>query len=170
MAPAGMLAVSAPSLGTLMVNRTVVLPGNTVAAVTVLPAMPLNIKSPGWTDAGAIGSLKFTSYENGPGNVNTPPTGGTVETTWSSRVSYRNVPVNAATGSPAAALAKAPAATFIVWSPWAVTGLVLKVNVVVVVPAVYATLVAGSPLTVKSLASNVTGFIGSETFTVNTVG
>src|SRR5215813_3484936 len=169
MAPAGMLAVSVPSLGTLRVKRTVVLPGNTLAAVTVLPAMPLNIKSPSWTDAGLIGSLKVTSYVNGPGNVNTPPTGGTVATTWSSRVSYRNVPVNAATGSPAARLVKAPAATFIVWSPWVVTGLLLKLNVVVV-PSAYAKLVAGVPLTVKSLACNDAGFIGSETFTVNTVG
>ena len=55
MAPAGMMAVSAPSIGMLMVNRTAVLPGNTLAAITVLPAMPLNCKSPSWTDAGLIG-------------------------------------------------------------------------------------------------------------------
>ena len=61
MAPAGMLAVSAPSAGTLMVKRTVVLPGNALAAVTALPAMPVNCKSPIWTDAGLIGSLKVTS-------------------------------------------------------------------------------------------------------------
>src|SRR5262249_3428826 len=117
MTPAGMLAVNAPSLGTLIVKRAVVLPGNTLTAVTVLPAMPLNCKSPGWTDAGSIGSLKFTSKVDGPGNVNTPPTGGTVATTCNSRVSYRNVPVNAATGSPAAALVKAPAGMLMVWSP-----------------------------------------------------
>src|SRR5262245_3502980 len=170
MAPAGILAISAPSVGTLRVKRTVVLPGNTLAAVTVLPAMPLNCKSPGWTDAGLIGSLKVTSYVNGLGNVNTPPTAGGVATTCSSRVSYRNVPVNAATGSPAAALLKAPAGMLIVWSPWVVTGLLLKLNVVVVVPGVYATLVAGIPLTLKSPACNDAGFIGSVTFTVKTVG
>src|SRR5262245_15459096 len=131
MAPAGMLAVSVPSVGTLMLKRTVVLPGNTLAAVTVLPAMPLNIKSPSWTDAGLIGSLKVTSYVNGLGNVNTPPTAGAVATTWSSRTSYRNVPVNAATGSPAAALVKAPAGMLMVWSPWVVTGLTPKVKKIV---------------------------------------
>src|SRR5262245_27762589 len=136
MAPAGMLAVSAPSVGTLRVKRAVVLPGKTLAAVTVLPAMPLNCTSPGWTDAGLIGSLNITSYVNGPGNVNTPPTCGAVATTCSSRVSNRNVPVNAATGSPAAALVKAPAATFIVWSPWVVTGLEAKVKKIVVLPVV----------------------------------
>src|SRR5215467_1983247 len=35
MTPAGMLAVSAPSLGTLMVKRAVVLPGNTTARFTI---------------------------------------------------------------------------------------------------------------------------------------
>src|SRR5262245_18570384 len=136
MTPAGMLAVSAPSLGTLMVKRTVVLPGNTLAASTVLPATPLNCKSPGWTDAGLIGSLNVTSYVNGPGKVNTPPTTGAVATTCSSRVSNRNVPVNAATRSPAAALVKAPAATFIVWSPWVVTVLAPKMKTIVVLPGV----------------------------------
>src|SRR5262245_60515803 len=170
MAPAGMLAVSAPSVVALRVNRTVVLPGNTLAAITALPALPLNCKSPGWTDAGLIGSLNITSNVNGPGIVNTPPTCGAVATTCSSKVSNRNVPVNAATGSPAAALLKAPAGMLIVWSPWVVTGLLLKLNVVVVVPGRYATLVAGIPLTVKSLACNDAGAIGSVTFTVNTVG
>ena len=136
MAPAGMLAVSAPSIGTLRVKRAVVLPGNTLAAVTVLPAMPLNCKSPGWTDAGLIGSLKVTSYVNGLGNVNTPPTGGAVATTCSSRVSNRNVPVNAATGSPAAALVKAPAGMLMVWSPSVVTGLEPKVKKIDVLPGV----------------------------------
>src|SRR5262245_49968493 len=117
MAPTGMVAVSDPSRGTLRVKRTVVLPGNTLAAVAVLPAMPLNCKSPGWTDAGLIGSLKLTSYVNGLGNVNTPPTAGAVATTCNSRVAYRNVPVNAATGPPAAALGKAPAGILMVWSP-----------------------------------------------------
>src|SRR5262249_57381436 len=104
MTPAGMLAVSAPSLGTLRVKRAVVLPGNTLAAVTVLPAMPLNCKSPGWTDAGSIGSLKLTSYVNGPGNVNTPPTGGTVATTCSRTRSYMNVHEVATSLLPAATL------------------------------------------------------------------
>src|SRR5262252_562273 len=131
-----MLAVSAPSLGTLMVKRAVVLPGKTLAAVTVLPAMPLNCKSPGWTDAGLIGSLKVTSYVNGLGNVNTPPTAGAVATTCSSRVSYRNAPVNSATGSPAAALVKAPAAMLMVWSPSVVTGLTSKVKKIDALPGV----------------------------------
>src|SRR5262245_39793826 len=169
MAPAGMLAVSVPSLGTLRVKRTVVLPGNTLAPVTVLPAMPLNCKSPGWTDAGSMGSLKVTSYVIGLGNVNTPPTGGTVATTCSSRASYRNVPVNAATGSPEA-LVKAPAAMLMVWSPCVVTGLASKVKTIVVLPGVYAKLDAGVPLTVKSLACKEAGSTGSEMFTVNVVG
>jgi hypothetical protein len=81
MTPAGMLAVSAPSVATAMVNRTLLLPGSTLAAVTAAPGMPVNCRSPGWTDAGSIGSLKVTSYVTGAGNVNTPPTAGVVETT-----------------------------------------------------------------------------------------
>src|SRR5262245_3765133 len=170
MAPDGMTGVRVPSLGMLMVNRTVVLPGNTPAAVTVLPAMPLNCKSPGWTDAGLIGSLNVTSYVNGPGNVNTPPTGGTVATTCSSRVSNRNVPVNAATGSPVSAPMKAPAGMLMVWSPSVVTGLSPKVKTIVVLPGVYAKSDADIPLTAKSSAASVAGSTGSEMFTVKVVG
>src|SRR5215475_1140902 len=170
MAPAGMLAVSAPSIIALMVNRTVVLSGNTLAATTVLPAMPLNCKSPGWTDAGVIGSLKVTSYVNGLGNVNTPPTGGAVATTCSSRVSYRNVPVNAATGFPVTAPMKAPAGMLMVWSPSVVTGLAPKVKTIVVLSGVYAKSDADIPLTAKSLACKEAGSTGSEMFTVNVVG
>src|SRR5262245_47324966 len=170
MAPAGMAAVSPPSPGMLMVNRTVVLPGNTLAATTVLPAMPLNCKSPGWTDAGLIGSLKVTSYVNGPGNVNTPPTRGTVAATCSNSVSNRNVPVNAATGSPVTAPMKAPSAMLMVWSPSVVTALAPKVKKIVVLPGVYAKSDADIPLTVKSPGSKVAGSAGSEMFTVNIVG
>src|SRR5262245_51714710 len=136
MAPAGMAAVSVPSDGAAMVKRTVLLPGATLAAVTVAPAMPPNCKSPGWTDAGSIGSLKVTSYVNGPGNVNTPPTGGAVDTTASVFASYRNVALNTETGRPLAALVKAPAAMLMVWGPWVVTGLEPKVKSIVALPGV----------------------------------
>jgi hypothetical protein len=44
------------------------------------------------------------------------------------------------------------------------------VNCIVVLPGVYATLVAGIPLTVKSLACRDAGSAGSEMFTVKLVG
>ena len=116
MAPAGMLAVSAPSAGTLMVKRTVVLPGNALAAVTARSGNASQLQVADLDRRGIDWLIEGYVVVNGPGNVNTPPTGGAVATTCSSRTSYRNVPVNAATGSPAAAL-KAPAGTLMVWSP-----------------------------------------------------
>src|SRR5262245_11862304 len=170
MTPAGMVAVSAPSVGALMVKRTVVWPGCATAAVTARPAMPLSCKSPTWTDAGSIGSLNVTSYVNGPGNVNTPPAAGFVAITCSVWVSYRNTPLNPATRSPAAALVNGPAAMLMVCAPCAVTGLELKLKTIVALPGTYSKFDAAIPLTVKSLAAKVAGSAGSEMFTVNVVG
>src|SRR5262245_22018069 len=118
-----MVAVSAPSVVTpLIVNRAVVLPGSTVAPVTVAPAIPESTSELVVTDEGASASLNVTSYVNGPGNTNSPPTVGLVETTWIALASYRNVVLNAVIVVESDALVIEPAATVIVCVPSAVTG------------------------------------------------
>src|SRR5438105_15031106 len=96
-----MVAGRTPSiLAALIVKRTVVLPGNTVAALTYSMETPYACRSVVWTEAGSTGSLKVTSKVNGPGIVKVPPAGGLVETTCSRTASYRNVAANCPTGRP----------------------------------------------------------------------
>src|SRR5260221_3132611 len=66
--------------------------------------------------------------------------------------SYRNDPLNAACGAPSACRVKTPGVSYIVCKPWAVTGLALKWNVIVVA-SVNMNESAAIPLTDKSPAT-----------------
>lgn len=80
------------------------------------------------------------------------------------------VQVKSITGCPSDARLNAPAGICIVWTPCAVTGELVNWKVIVVVLGVYNLVLAGVPLTVKSLASRVLGSTGSLTLTVKSVG
>ena len=63
-----------------------------------------------------------------------------------------------------------PAASCIVFRPWVVTGLTLKVNVATVPPPVSATEFAAVPFTVNALATTLAGAAGTEKVTAKLVG
>jgi len=115
-----------------------------------------------------IGSLKYTSYTNGPG-TRTPAHRGVgrdhlqeqgVVPERAGECRYRIAAGRAREGA---------AATDMVCSPRP-SRAPAKLNVIVVVPGAYTTDDAGIPLTVKSDASTLAASAGSEMPTVNTVG
>src|SRR3954465_1273347 len=82
----------------------------------------------------------------------------------------QNVQSNSKFGIPSEARLNAPAAMCIVCGPCTLTGEVLKWKVSVALPLLNATVFAGIPFTVKSLAWTVAVFTGSVRLIMKSVG
>ena len=128
-------------------------PSGATSAATTCPW--LRNKSSVPTDAGPTSSFRFTV--NVVKGISTKePSGGSVETTPIGTSSYQKPALQAHRGLPSSRRVKTPSAMAIVCGPWLTMGLVSKWNARVS-GSTCTKSSAGIPLTVKSVASTVSG-------------